>query len=299
MVYPMNDLRNEPMRIGELSRRTGVSPDLLRAWESRYGLLSPQRTAGGFRLYGAADLERVLAMTAAIAEGLPASVAARRAASTATTTPSSSHAPAVPPSLMVEELEAALDAFDETRANAVFDGALAGYSLASVLGSLVMPYLQRLGRRWQDGEATIAQEHFATGIVRGRLLGLARGWGTGDGRMALLACPPGEQHDLGLIVFGLVLREQGWRIVLLGPNTPIVTLAETADRLRPELVIVAAMQTELLDGVQGPLGDLAARHRVALAGPGATARLARRTGAWLISESPVEGAIGISGDTAA
>jgi DNA-binding transcriptional MerR regulator len=294
----MHDVRHEPMRIGELSRRTGVAPDLLRAWERRYGLLSPERTAGGFRLYGSADVERVLAMTAAIAEGLPASVAARRAASTATKTPSRPSVPAAAPPLLVDEFEAALDAFDETRANAVFDGALAGYSLASVLGSLVMPYLQRLGRRWQDGEATIAQEHFATGIVRGRLLGLARGWGTGVGRMAVLACPPGEQHDLGLIVFGLVLREQGWRIVLLGPNTPVATLAEAADRLRPELVIVAAMQTELLDGVQGELGELAARHRVALAGPGATARLARRTDAWLVSESPVEGAIGIARDAA-
>lgn len=286
------------MRIGEFSRRTGVPPDLLRAWELRYGLLNPQRTAGGFRLYGPVDLARVRGMTAAINEGLPASLAARRVLTPVPDVPSVAAGPADPPGALLDDFARALAGFDEVGANAVFDSALAGYSLTSLLSAFVMPYLQQLGERWQEGEVSIAQEHFATSIVRGRLLGLARGWGTGTGPMAILACPPGEQHDLGLVAFGLVLREQGWRIVMLGPNTPIATLADAADELRPDLVIIASMQTELLDAGQVELGDLAARHRVAIAGPGATVRIARRAGAWLINESPVQGAIDISNDTA-
>ena len=74
------------------------------------------------------------------------------------------------------------------------------------------------------GDASIAQEHFASALLRGRLLGLARGWGTGSGPLGLLACFPGDQHDLGLLCFGLALRGQGWRITFLGPDTPLATI---------------------------------------------------------------------------
>ena len=88
--------------------------------------------------------------------------------------------------------------------------------------------------RWERGEASIAQEHFASSVLRGRLLGLARGWGLGFGPVALLACLPGEQHDLGLIAFGLALRARGWRIVYLGSDTPIETIEETSRPARPQ-----------------------------------------------------------------
>ena len=68
------------MRIGELSRRTGVSPELLRAWEQRYDLLRPSRSPGGFRLYSADDEARVRRTTALIADGLSAAEAAGLAA---------------------------------------------------------------------------------------------------------------------------------------------------------------------------------------------------------------------------
>src|SRR5215208_873021 len=65
------------LRIGELSRRTGVSPELLRAWEQRYGLLRPLRSAGGFRLYSAQDERRVAVMRSHLERGLSAAEAAR------------------------------------------------------------------------------------------------------------------------------------------------------------------------------------------------------------------------------
>ena len=72
------------LRIGELSRRSGVSPELLRAWERRYGLLEPTRSPGGLRLYTPDDLTRVQAMQQHLAEGLAAAEAAALATSTAT-----------------------------------------------------------------------------------------------------------------------------------------------------------------------------------------------------------------------
>jgi len=276
------------IRIGELSSRTGVSVDLLRAWERRYGLLSPQRTAGGFRLYTEADQERVARMTARLAAGFPASVAAQLALASGGAEGAAGEVPS--PEDLLRDLAAALAAFDEAAANAALDRAFAGYSLEMVLGEVVMPYLQELGRLWTCGEISIAQEHYASSIVRGRLLGFARGWGSGTGPVALLACPPGELHDLGLIAFGLVLRAQGWRILMLGPNTPIASLSDAADDLTPAIVVIASMQPDLVEAVRGEIASLASRHPVALAGPGATGGTAASAGPWLVEGSPIEGA---------
>jgi MerR family transcriptional regulator, light-induced transcriptional regulator len=65
-------------------------------------------------------------------------------------------------------------------------------SLATVLRDVVLPYLTELGERWERGTASVAQEHFASNLIRGRLAGLARGWGNGHGPRAVLACPPGS-----------------------------------------------------------------------------------------------------------
>ena len=120
--------------------------------------------------------------------------------------------------LRATQLRHALDEFDEAGAHAALDRLLSAFTLDTVLRDAVLPYLHELGERWQRGEASIGQEHFASVLLRGRLLGLARGWGSGGSRRALLACLPGEQHDLGLICFGLALRGHGWRITFLGPG---------------------------------------------------------------------------------
>ena len=112
-----------------------------------------------------------------------------------------------------------LDAFDEPAAQAVLDRLLANFTVESVLGQAILPYLHDLGERWAHGHATVACEHFASNILRGRMAGLARRWGDGHGPTALLACPPEEQHDLGLMAFGIVLHRNGWRVHYLGTDT--------------------------------------------------------------------------------
>ena len=190
---------------------------LLRAWERRYGLLRPTRSAGGLRLYSAADVERVRLMNQHLAEGLAAAEAAALAQSADDEHGASA---ALSPAAMRDELAEALDRFDEPRAQAIVDRLLAAATVDTLLSDVVLPYLRELGERWERGEASIAQEHFASAVLRGRLLGLARGWGLGVGPLAVLACLPGEQHDLGLIAFALVLRARGWRIVYLGAGRP-------------------------------------------------------------------------------
>ena len=250
------------LRIGEVSRRSGVSPELLRAWERRYGLLEPTRSAGGLRLYSAADVERVQLMRRHIAAGLAAAEAASLALGSAA-------APTAEPTALASirsELHAALDGFDEPRAQAALDRLLAITTVDTLLAEVVLPYLRDLGVRWRTGEASIAQEHFASGVLRGRLLGIARGWGQGRGPLAVLACLPGEQHDLGLIAFGLALRERGWRIVHLGPDSPLETIAEVSAAAVASLVVVSAVSGERVTPVAAELRALAQDRRVALGG---------------------------------
>jgi methanogenic corrinoid protein MtbC1 len=150
-----------------------------------------------------------------------------------------------------------------------------------------MPYLHDLGERWEAGTASVAQEHFASSVVRGRLLGLARGWGQGAGPLAVLACAPGELHDLPLIAFGLALRARGWRIAYLGADTPLDTLLDTAQALGPRLVVVSATTPRHFSRVKDRLRALAQTAPLALAGAGATAAAAESVDALLLSEDPV------------
>ena len=154
------------LRIGELARRTHVSPDVLRAWERRYGLLEPQRTDGGFRLYTAADEDRVQAMVRHLGAGVSAGEAARLVLA--------AEAPpaGLTPSLdgVADELREALDDFDDARAQVVLDLLIARLSFDALARDVLLPYLHELGERWERGEVSVAQEHFASMVLRGRLL---------------------------------------------------------------------------------------------------------------------------------
>lgn len=170
------------LRIGEFARRVGVSRELLRAWERRYGLLQPIRSEGGFRLYTSDDAERVARMKSALDEGLSASEAARRALA---------HARSAEGLLddARERILAAARAYDDTAAQSALDEAFAGFALDTVLRELIVPLLRQIGGEWERGELEIGQEHFATNLIRERLLALARFWGRGGGPLAVLACP--------------------------------------------------------------------------------------------------------------
>ena len=226
------------LRIGELARRTGVASEFLRAWERRYGLLSPTRTPGGYRLYSAADVRRIRRMRELLATGLSAAEAARAALAE----PASAGADVASDSAS-EELRQAVAELDDAAAHSAFDRLLADYSLDAMLEGVVLPLLRELGDGWARGDVSIAQEHFASNLLRGRLLGLARGWDRGVGPRAILACPAGERHDLGLLIFGLALREHGWRITFLGADTPPESLAETVQGLAPEALVLAVVDS--------------------------------------------------------
>jgi DNA-binding transcriptional MerR regulator len=276
------------LRIGSLSERVGVSPELLRAWERRYGLLQPIRTDGGFRLYTAADEERVRSMRRHVDAGVPAAEAARLALAEASH--GADHAGSASLERLHDELRAALDRLDEPVAHDVLDRLLAGFTVETVLRDVVLVYLRELGDRWECGEASIGQEHFASNLLRGRLLGLARGWGRRTGATTVLACAPGELHDLPLIAFGLALAGRGRGVLFLGPDTPVATIRDVLAGLRAQLVVVSAAAPERLAPASRELAVVARGVPVALAGAGATASFAHSVGATFLEGDPVSAA---------
>jgi methanogenic corrinoid protein MtbC1 len=265
--------------------------DTLRAWERRYELLRPERSRGGFRLYGAGDQERVRAMKNLIDSGVSAAEAARLAGSPEATARSgggegTDHA---------ERLARALDRFDEADANAILDDAIARFTVDAVTNLVLLPVMHAIGTRWESGDVSVAEEHFATALLRGRMLALGRNWGAGTGPLALLACPPGEQHDLGLIAFGLVLRERGWRIALLGGDTPIETISDAVAKLAPDFVVLAAVTPAPFEAVAERIRALAGDTPVLIGGDGAGEGLAERLGVHALRPDPVAAAAGMEG----
>ena len=285
------------MRIGELSRRTGVSIHTLRAWERRYRVIAPQRSAGGTRLYAPVDETRVRLMLRYLAEGASTADAAEMV-SAAPLTIGAGHASGVPGERAESarsSLGEALDGFDETAAVRVLEPLFASFAPLLVIRDVLLPYMAGVGLRWERGEADVSQEHFATHFVETRLLSMTRGWDRGLGPRALLGCAPGERHTLGLVAFGLSLHAQGWRITYLGADASGAALAFAARATDPDVVVVSkTMPDEIPAAESSPLREVCDRCRVLLAGPGACASAAAAIGGKHVAGNAVDAAWAIA-----
>ena len=247
------------LRIGALSRRVGVSPELLRAWELRYGLLRPTRSPGLPSLLG--GVARVGRMRAYQEQGLSAAEAARLA-NEMVPEDSPADSPAAPDR---SELARALERFDEPGAQAAFDRALGAVSLDALLRDLVIPYLAELGDRWEAGSATVG-ESTSPATSSGVACSVSRGVGAGRRPSRVLACAPGELHVSLSSRSGSPCAPAAWRIAYLGPDTPMGTLLETTRMLGPQLVVVSATTPQRVSRVRDELRTLAQVAPLALVG---------------------------------
>lgn len=284
--------RPRMMRIGELGRRVGVSTHVLRAWEARYGLLRPTRSTSGYRLYGPDDEDRIREVLRLRNDGIPASEAADHVLSAERAGSFSPSAPLAPSMSAtygyLRQLREAVDRFDEPAAHAVLDALRARVDLESVIADVLLPFLRELGDRWERPEITVAHEHFASQLIRRRLAALASTWATGTGPVAVLACPPGERHDIPMLCFGVLLGRTGWRIRYLGQDTPIDALTAACDLIDPDLVVLASTRETAFEAQANELTKLADRYLVAIAGRGSHRRLAQELGTELLPQDVVE-----------
>ena len=167
---------------------------------------------------------------------------------------------------LTDQLRAALDRFDGAAAHTAFDRLLATVSLDVVLADVLLPFLRDLGDRWAAGRASVAQEHYASNLIRGRLLAITRDWDSGHGPSLLLACLPDEAHDLGLIIFGILAARRGWRVTFLGADTPLDTLHASIRNIQPSLTVLLTTRPSLLAVHADDIRTLTALTPTAIAG---------------------------------
>src|SRR5262249_36607357 len=180
---------------------TGVSPDTIRKWEQRYGVLRPDRTAGGQRRYSEEDVARVKWLKARIEEGY-------RIGEAAALLGSAGIAPMTSAELRAG-LVAATGRSDVAAVTSAVEQALRTEPVELGFARILAPALIEVGEQWARGELTVAQEHLASGAVRAalqRLLVDMRGNVRG---LAVLACAPGERHEIGLLMLAVLLRADG------------------------------------------------------------------------------------------
>ncbi len=240
-------------------KETGIKADVLRAWERRYGLPMPQRTAGGHRLYSQRDVETIKWLLARQGEGLSISRAVdlwreietggadplAESRQTASLAPITMAPPAAQPSLDAARgdwLAACLD-FNETLAEQILNQAFALYPVESVCIDLLQRGLVEMGRLWYENRASVQQEHFASGLAMRRLDALlAASPPPTRSQTVLVGCPPEEWHSFTLLLLALLLRRRGLNVIYLGANVPEHQFKETAQAVRADMVLLVAQQ---------------------------------------------------------
>ncbi|MGO4601850.1 cobalamin B12-binding domain-containing protein [Terrabacter sp. 2YAF2] len=184
-------------------------------------------------------------------------------------------------------LEETLESFDETGGHRVLSRVFDELGVEDALSLVVLPYLHDVGERWSAGSIGVAQEHFASHVLRSRLSVLMEAPERADGPLAVLACMPGEHHEFGLMATAIVLSRLGWRSSYLGANTPTAELAHTCRMLRPAAVVVAAHRSTAFAAHAPALRRLAGSTTVHLAAHGATDEVAELCGASSLHGDPV------------
>jgi MerR family transcriptional regulator, light-induced transcriptional regulator len=264
------------LNIAALARRTGVAPDTLRKWEQRYRILQPTRTPGGQRRYSQRDIARVEWLRERLREGYRIGEAASLLG----------ELPVEPARSRKEQLRRLLDALargDPTQLGVLLDQVFALEDLDEALARIVRPLLHVVGERWLLGHLTVAEEHLVSEAVRTRLAHLLADAGGGVRGAAVLACAPGERHELGLMAAAIALHRDGWKVVYLGGDTPVRDALALATRLSARLLGISLATRERGAAVEQALHEL---HRppelsLVLGGRGATPELARRLDARL------------------
>lgn len=229
--------------VKQVAALTGVSPATLRAWERRYTVVEPERTASKYRLYDDDDVARLSRMAELVAAGTPASLAAEEVTRSAPlggggSTPADQASPATGrPS--EDQLVEAARSLDPEMLDRTLDEGFALGSFEQVVDSWLMPSLTQIGVAWTEGRLDVAGEHFVSGAVHRRL---SHSFEAAGGRVGapvvVVGLPPGSFHQLAVLAFSTVLRRQGMDVRYLGPDVPTDSWVRTVTQLRPAAVVV-------------------------------------------------------------
>ncbi|MHA7627920.1 MerR family transcriptional regulator [Corallococcus sp. M7] len=253
------------LRIRTIARLTGIREATLRAWERRHGFPRPERSENNYRVYSRDEVEAVRRVAKLMEEGLSVSEAIAQVRDEPRT--------AVPPEARhLERFWAAVMVLDSEGADAALSAAQVDLDATTYCDTVLIPLLREMASRLD-----VAREHMASALVRHRLRMLLAGMErVGDGPRALLACPARDHHEGGLLALGVHLKARGWRVTLLGADTPSEALQGACMQVRPDLVALSFIRRRDADDFIAVLSDAmhaCAPAPVVVGGPGAREHL--------------------------
>lgn len=261
-------------------QQTQVNISTLRAWEQRYGVPNPTRSDHGHRLYSQRDIAIITWLRECTEAGLAVSQAVAmlrdiNATDWGSRLDAAAHPPfptGAPPKAGLPELRARLSAallhVQMREAHLIVNAAMTQFSTEELVLDLFQPTLVETGRRWSRGEISVAQEHVISNFIRHRLIALTQVHAPfSHGPRLICICAPGELHELGLLMFSLLMEQRGWELTYIGQSVEIHGLSAFLTTLAPALVCLSAVMVEhsagLLEVAQ--LIDELRPHRVRLA----------------------------------
>ena len=229
--------------IKTVAERTGVSVHTLRAWERRYGVPSPNRNAENrYRLYDEQDIADVLFLKQHVQAGVSPSQASallrqRQTRSVEATTPESRQ----PIVAMQASLLEAFARSDEATARQILDQAFAMFAPEIVALEIITPTMYTIGERWMRNELTVWQEHLASNVIQQKLFSVLHSQPESSvvAPHLVAACAPSEEHQLGLVIFALLARRQGWRVSYLGQGTPLADILHLSRQAKPNVIVIS------------------------------------------------------------
>ncbi len=275
--------------IRTVSAMTGVNAVTLRAWERRYGLVTPERTATGHRLYSERDIATIKQALTMVEQGMPISQVPRvlrqqrdQGADADVRRPDTWQAHR-------ERMIQAVTRLDEAALEAVHREALASHSAGVTMQRLIVPLVREVGCRWESAQGSIAEEHFFEVYLRNKLGARFHHLSNRNrGPKLLLAGIPGDRHEVGLLLFTLAAHEHDYRHLLLGADLPLPEVAPAARLARCDAVVLSGRIDPPPKVLDGELRDLVETVRIPVFVGGTTsvrhAEAIRGAGAWPLGD---------------
>ena len=264
-------------RIHRVAKLTGLSKDVVRVWERRYGLVKPLRSANRYREYTDEDvallrflkeeLDRGQTIGALAVEGRDSLLQRMRAGAAATTQELQPHVN------LIDELVSLLDPLDKTRFEQKLNGAVAVIPFEEAVQRILLPLQRRIGKLWHEGRFNVAIEHYVTKLIQQKLFSVMNQLPVNElGPRVLIACPEGEWHEIGAQAAAYIAATRGCHVYYLGPNLPPRDLLAFCERIKPDLVLLSLTEIKSDAAARRLLQELepiATQWPVAVGGHGA------------------------------
>ena len=231
--------------IRTVSELTGVNAITLRSWENRYGLIEPVRKASGHRLYTQEHIDLVNRIVNLLDRNMRIGQVKSYLENESGNRDLADTSPRDESDVwqrLFSGMLTAVTRFDEEGLEAVYNEALSSYPIKDVTRNLISPLLVELGRRWSLGIGTVAEEHFFGFYLRNKLGARFHHRSRNHrGPKLLMACMPGERHEVGLLLLALASNELGYRLVILGADMPLEELATAAEKTESQAIVLSGL----------------------------------------------------------